>query len=114
LRAGHHLEFAAGEERAAPSRRCHAGAGRRNFPATYEFKVKTIVHVQLARDPVTQEVDRQAPFLVTDLKTKRTARCKSEPGVLAQIEPDGTEAFFEAEWDGERYAFGDRVSPPRR
>jgi hypothetical protein len=44
------------------------------------------VLVQLARDPVTQEIDRQAPFLVTDLKFTRAAICKDEPGVLAQIE----------------------------
>jgi hypothetical protein len=31
------------------------------------------VLVQLARDPVTHEIDRRAPFLVTDLKSKRAA-----------------------------------------
>jgi hypothetical protein len=78
----------------------------------HEFKVKTIVLVQLARDPVTHEIDRRAPFLVTDLKSKRAAFCKDEPGVLAQIEQGGTEAFFEAEWDGERSTFDDRVPEP--
>jgi hypothetical protein len=74
--------------------------------------VKTIVLVQLARDPVTQDIDRQAPFLVTDLKSKRAAICTNEPGVLAQVEQGGTEAFFEAEWHGERYTFGDRIPEP--
>ena len=74
---------------------------------------ETIVLVQLARDPVTQEIDRQAPFLLTNLQSGHTAIMKDE-GVLAQIELGGSKAYFEAEWDGEQYTFGDRVPPPDR
>jgi hypothetical protein len=37
-----------------------------------------------------------------------------DEGVLAQIELGGSKAYFEAEWDGEQYTFGDRVPPPDR
>jgi hypothetical protein len=72
--------------------------------------VKTVVRVQLQRN-AAGEIDRAAAFLVYDLATGREDFIW-DAGVLAQIEHGGDLAYFDADWDGQRFSFGDRVRPP--
>ena len=75
-----------------------------------EEAVKTIVHVELYRNKAGQ-IDRTASFYVTDLTTGHK-RMAWNAGVLAQIEEGGSEGYFDAEWDGEQFSYGNRIPPP--
>ena len=72
--------------------------------------VKTIVRVRLVRG-ADGEVDRDADFIVTDLMTGQT-KLMTDPGVLAQIEPGVSEAYFDAWLANGDFSFGNRVPPP--
>jgi hypothetical protein len=66
--------------------------------------LKTTVLVRLAVDRTT--------MTVRDLATGHTEFMRADPGVLAQIERDVTEAYFEAWVEDGEFSFGDRVPPP--
>jgi hypothetical protein len=56
--------------------------------------------------------DRRAPMTVKDLTTGHTEVVPADPGVLAQLEHDVSEGYFEAILNGGGFSFGNRVPPP--
>ena len=67
--------------------------------------MKTIVLIRLG-------ADRQEPMTVKDLTTGHTEVVPADPGVLAQLEHDVSEGYFEAILNGDGFSFGNRVPPP--
>ena len=56
--------------------------------------------------------DRRASMTVKDLSTGQTEVVPADPGVLAQLEHDVNEGYFEAILNGDGFSFGNRVPPP--
>jgi hypothetical protein len=67
--------------------------------------MQTIVLIRLG-------ADRRAPMTVKDLTTGHTEVVPADPGVLAQLEHDVSEGYFEAFLNGGGFSFGNRVPPP--
>ena len=67
--------------------------------------MQTIVLIRLG-------ADRRAPMTVKDLTTGHTEVVPADPGVLAQLEHDVSEGYFEAILNGDGFSFGNRVPPP--
>ena len=86
--------------------RCYCTSGRNNFAArALSDAMQTVVLIRLG-------VDRRAPMTVQDLTTGYTAIVPADPGVLAQLEHDVREGYFEAILNGDRFSFGNRVRWP--
>ena len=67
--------------------------------------MQTIVLIRLG-------ADRRASMTVKDLTTGHTEVVPADPGVLAQLEHDVNEGYFEAILNGDGFSFGNRVPPP--
>ncbi|HEY0567380.1 MAG TPA: hypothetical protein VGD13_04505 [Xanthobacteraceae bacterium] len=71
---------------------------------------KTIVKVSFWRDPKTGQIDHLAPFAVSDRTGRHAGQYEDEPQILAEIGPDTSVAYFEAQWIDGRWVFGHRVA----
>jgi hypothetical protein len=72
--------------------------------------MREIVLITLATNPDTGAIDRTAPFLVQASDPARSGLYEREPEVLAQMQPGERDARFEAEWTGDEWKFGKRVT----
>ena len=88
---------------------CRNGASSISTRTVAAMAAVTKVRVQLGIDPSTGAPDPTAPFFVWAEDERRCGLYCDEPGVIEQLLPGETTAWFGAEWTEDGWKFAKRI-----